>query len=214
MKLFEYILKFGFMFGLSIVLMLYGGPAFFKKVQNDETNVKSSDGLLELKLHNVFNSNDYTQFLIITQSNDSLIKNYYVPEKEYRSIEDFLIKNQLIQGEELLKSLPIVLKKNDLLDYEDIKYRLNKNNIEFLSINNQLLIGNKITKLGKAIYYILGGLISVVGFLGFLLSSMTLIDCIKTYQQTGAFPSLPNSINSKIEGLQYIFRGFKSKKVN
>lgn len=214
MRLLEYILKFGFMFGTSIVLMFYGGPAFFKKVQNDEVNVESSDGLLELNLHNVFNSNDYIQFFIITKSNDSLITNYYVPEKEYKSLEKFLFKNQIIQGDVLLKSLPIELKKNNLSSYTDIKYRLDKNNVEFLSINDELVIGSSNTILKKSIYYLLGSILSIVGFLGFLLSSMTLFDYIKTYQQTGTFPSLPNSITSKIEGLKYIFRGFKSKKIN
>ena len=110
--------------------------------------------------------------------------------------------------------MPIELKKNNLSSYTDIQYRLDKNKIEFLSINNQLVIGSKNTILKKSIYYILGGIFSIVGFLGLLLSSMTLFDYIKTYQQTGTFPSLPNSINSKIEGVQYIFRGFKSKKIN
>lgn len=202
------------MFGLSIVLMLYGGPAFFKKVQNDETNLKSSDGLLELNLSNVFNSKDYIQFLIVTKSNDSLITNYYVPEKEYKSLENFLSKNQILKGNFLLKSLPIRLKKSDLSDYTDIKYRMDKNSTDFLSINNELVIGSDSSTLKKSVYYLLGTIISIAGFLGLLLSSMTLFDYIKTYQQTGTFPNLPNSINSKIEGLKYIFRGFKSKKIN
>ena len=84
------------MFGLSIVLMFYGGPAFFKKIESDKVDVRIASGLLELKLNHVFNSNDYMQFLIITKSNDSLITNYYVPEKEYKSLENFLFKNQII----------------------------------------------------------------------------------------------------------------------
>ncbi|MGP1992018.1 hypothetical protein D9V96_009040 [Zobellia laminariae] len=202
------------MFGLSTVLMLYGGPAFFKKIESDQTNIITVNELLELKLNHVFNGEDYMQFSIIIKSNDTLIKNYYLPEKKYIAIEDFLTKNQHIKNKALLKYLPIVINKTELEDYQDIKYRLKKNSIEFLSINNQDIIGKKITNLKKTIYYLLGSIFSLTGLFGFLLSSMVFFDCIKIYRKTGVFPNLPNSIDSKVEGLKYTFRWFKSGKIN
>ncbi|MFC4095525.1 hypothetical protein [Euzebyella saccharophila] len=202
------------MFGLSTVLMLYGGPAFFKKIDPDQTNIITVNELLELKLNHVFNGEDYMQFSIIIQPNDTLTKNYYLPEKEYTAIEEFLVKNRHIKNKALFKLLPIVINKTELKDYKDIKYRLKNKSIELLSINNHSLIGRKTTALEKIIYYLLGGGFSLVGLLAFLLSSMVFFDCIKTYQKTGVFPDLPNSIGSKVEGLKYVFRGFKSKKLH
>ena len=208
MKLIDYVLKFGFMFGLSIVLMFYAGPAFIKKIESDQTKVQITDGLLEFRLSNVFNGTDYLQLFILTKSNDTLIKNYYVPDKEYSGIKTFLVENQIVQNKPLSKLLPIVLKKPELTYYKDIKYRLEKNNVELLSINDHYLIGKRTTVFKKVIYYILGGVFGIVGLLAFLLTSIVFFDCIQSYQKTGVLPSLPNSIDSKIQGLKYILRGF------
>ena len=47
-----------------------------------------------------------------------------------------------------------------------------------------------------------------------ILRLLVFVETIKTYQKTGEFPNLPNSINSKLEGLKYILRGFKLKDKN
>jgi len=210
MKLIEYFLKFGFMFFLSLVMMVYGGPSFFKKIASDQTNFRKLDNITELKINYIYNSENYIQFSLITNSNDTLIKNFFVPEKEYIGIEVFLFKNQFIQSKELLEFLPFDLKTNELKKFKQIKYQLINNNIESLSIKDQYLIGKKTTNFKIAIYYLCGSLVSFAGLLGFLLSFTTFIHCIKTYQKTGVFPSLPNSINSKLDGLKYIFRGLNA----
>ena len=50
-----------------------------------------------------------------------------------------------------------------------------------------------------------------MGIAGFIITVMALFFNIKEYKKTGKLPEISNIVDRKIEGLKYIFRGFKNK---
>jgi hypothetical protein len=211
MKFLEYILKFGFMFGLSVALVCAAGPAFYNKAKLDMTNQKSADGLKYFNLDYVFESEKYIQLKLITDMNDTISRNYYIPDKEHENIVSFLIIKKFTLTKNIAKILPLELTGQQLKSIGDVNFKLNRNHIELLAIDNYYLVGNKLSLMEKIIYYLLGTIFIIIGLLAFVLSSLVFYDTIKVYQKTDEFPNLPNSINSKIEGIKHIFSGFKSR---
>lgn len=205
----EYILKFGFMFGLSIALVFAVGPAFYKKAKSDKTNFSNTTRVKYFSLDYAFDSEKYMQLKLIINKGDTLSKNYFIPEKGHKDVISFLVKEKFITSNNIREILPLKLTSQQLQSLGNITFKLNGDHIEVLAINNYYLVGNNPTIVGKVIYYGLGIIFIAMGLLAFFLSSLVFVDTIKIYQKTGEFPNLPNSINSKLEGLKYIFRGFK-----
>lgn len=214
MKMLEYILKFGFMFGLSIALVFVVGPAFYKKGKSDKTNFSNTARVRYFSLDYAFDSEKYIQLKLIINKGDTVSKNYFIPEKEHKDVISFLVKEKFVTTNNIREILPMKLTPQQLQSLGNIIFKLNGKQIEVLAIDDYYLVGNNPTIIGKVIYYGLGIIFIAIGLFAFFLSSLVFVETIKTYQKTGEFPNLPNSINSKLEGLKYILRGFKLKDKN
>lgn len=212
MKLLEYLLKFGFMFGLSVALICAVGPAIYYKAKPDITNQKNANGLKYFNLDYVFDSDKHIQLKLITNKDDTISRYYYIPEKEHENIMLFLISKKFTVTKNISEILPLELTGQQLKLIKDVGFKLNRNHIELLTIDDYYIIGNKISFFKTIAYYGLGTIFIIIGLLAFTLSSLVFYETIKIYQNTGEFPNIPNSIDSKIEGIKYIFRGFRSKK--
>ncbi|MDO6601330.1 hypothetical protein Q4538_01270 [Arenibacter palladensis] len=210
----EYILKFGFMFGLSIALVFAVGPAFFKKAKLDKTNLSNTARVRYFSLDYAFDSEKYIQLKLIMNKSDTVSKIYFIPEKQHKDVLSFLVKEKFISNNNIREILPLKLTSQQLQSLDNIIFKLNGNHIEVLAIDNYYLVGKNPSIVEKIIYYGLGIIFISMGLLAFFLSSLVFIDTIKIYRKTGKVPNLPNSINSKLEGLKYIFRGFKLKDKN
>jgi|GEM_PF-6547982 len=199
------------MFGLSVALTFAVGPAFYKKVMLDQNHLNRSSRVTHFSLDYVFDSKEYVQLKLITSTRDTLRKNYFIPEKEYKKVISFLFSNKFTISENIRETIPIELNTKQLKILENIRFKAHGNVIETLAIGDYYLVGSNPTITAKVLYYGLGTLFVILGLLAFLLSSLTLYDTFKTYQKTGRFPDLPNSIENKINGFMYVLRGFKSK---
>ncbi|MDE3740309.1 hypothetical protein [Maribacter polysaccharolyticus] len=202
------------MFGLSIALVFAVGPTFYKKAKSDKTNFSNTSRVRYFSLDYAFDSEKYMQLKLIINKGDTVNKNYFIPEKEHKEVISFLVKEKFVTTNNIREILPFKLTSKQLQSLRNIIFKLNGKHIEVLAIDDYYLVGNKPTIVGKVIYYGLGIIFIAIGLLAFFLSSLVFIDIFKIYQKTGEFPNLPNSINSKLEGLKYIFRGFKLKNKN
>ena len=108
--------------------------------------------------------------------------------------------------------MPISLNGEDI-SYLGDEFRIKANEvggIESLMADDEYLIGGP-TKLKVVILYLLSGIFVVLGVCGLGVTLLAFMQTYVQFQRTGKFPDLPNSIDSKVEGWKFIFRGFKEK---
>ena len=209
MKLLEYILKFGFMIGLSLALIFAVSPAFYNKATNDSVEGNAID-LSRLSLHFDSDSEKYLRIIINTKQGVEYRKGIYVPEGGYDKLISFLHGLELLDKKKWTGQLPISIEAQKLGQVFTLE--TNKAGaIDSLTTDGQYIIGgSSIFQIG--LLYLLSIVFGLLGILAFGLTFMAFRQTYVEYQKTGSFPDLPNSIDSKVEGVKFVFRGFKEKK--
>jgi len=131
--MFEYVLKYGFYFFFSIVLMLVMGPMFYsmgKEASKPLENVET------LNFSDYGGSKAYLIAEAITRTKNRYRERYYVPDKEYIKLENYLTKKESIH-KKLVALVPLTLTKNELAQFKNIRVSGDNNDIiERLLIND------------------------------------------------------------------------------
>ncbi|MEM9338152.1 MAG: hypothetical protein AAGA66_05445 [Bacteroidota bacterium] len=204
MKFVEYLLKFGFMFGLSIVLMVFVSSTFWETASEEKnpTNILSAT-----RIHVSFwtASDKYLQIVAISENRNDLIRRLYIPDRETKTFVHTLLEAGLINSDDLSAELPVEIncQKHDCLFKEE------GGAIGYLLFDENILLGGS-SVLRIAILYLLAVLFGLLGLATFLLSTLAFYQTVLTYRKTGRFPELSNSVISKMDGIKYLIRGFKN----
>lgn len=203
MKAIDNILGFVFITFLSFVLLFTMGPYFIKLAGQPE-ELKQLEDIKSIKFNYAFNVERYLMLTLVTKNDKTLAKRFFVTDNEHTKLIDFFVKNKVVTSTSLKDILPVNLNNHRLETFTNIQVKTKNTEIKKLVINGTYVVGNSTTLLRRAFLYFLGVFAFIVGALMFLL----LVFVIITYRKTGELPNTPD----KIEGLKYIFRGFKSKK--
>lgn len=211
MKILDYILKFGFMYMISICMLTVMGPWL---IETGNTSIISKDrfeNVVELTLDNAFDSDKYLKVSTVSEKNNKYEVNFYMPEGGHKKVLAILIEKKMIKEPDSLV-LPVSIGSKDLKQFVDSKVYGESGQLIALKVDNQYLIGKNPSIIKRLIFYFFGGVTMIVGFLSLIFTSVVMVDNIKIYKEKGSFPDLPNSVESKLNGIKYLFGGFKSDK--
>jgi len=208
MKLLEYILKFGFMIGLSLALIFAVAPAFYDKATSDSVEGVAVD-LQTLNLSFDSDSKKYLRVIVSTKHGIEYRKGIYVPEGGFDRLISSLDSFELLDKRKWAEQLPISVEAQSLGQVFTLK--TNKvGAIDSLAVDDNYIIGGpSIFQIG--LLYLLTVVFGLLGIAAFGLTFMAFRQTYLEYKRVGSFPNLPNSIDSKAEGVKFIFRGFKEK---
>ena len=91
-----------------------------------------------------------------------------------------------------------------------VHYHVGELGIDQLKAGNRFIIGST-PGYGKRIFAFISGIfVMILGIGSSALAILSLIQNFRTYRKTGDLPSLPNSFDSKVNGIKFLL-GLKSK---
>ncbi|WP_375581360.1 hypothetical protein ABWH96_10255 [Marivirga tractuosa] len=202
------------MLGLSFALILAIAPTFYRNAKSQHPSTADVK-IVRLSIDYAFDSKDYLGLRLFT-SNDQLVKvNLYIPENEHIELISYLAEYGILSMDNWNKQIPLELNKTEILN---IGMNLNTKieddgQMEWLRANDEYLIGNS-PWVRHISLYVLSVVFFIVGLGALLLTIIAFSQTYKTYKETGSFPSLPNSVLSKIKGFKYLVNGFKDMEDN
>ena len=208
LKLIEYILKLGFGYALSLVLIFSIVPLLLTTAFDKDDSPEQDLQLLEI--YQPYPQHDLFYLQINKRDGSAYYKDYGGDLKERKPLFQFLRKNNFLKKEEQLSDiLPFELSAQQLQSFNRIQYEVEDKKIKTLSINDQTIVFPQNGFGSKVFLVLLAVILGIVGIFGCILMTMALNNAIKSYRQTGVWPDLPNSIESKFNGLKWILNGFK-----
>ncbi|UZO82089.1 hypothetical protein NBT05_06350 [Aquimarina sp. ERC-38] len=211
MKLIEYILKIGFGYALSFVLLFSIVPLLYQTAINKDSQHTTPQNIQSLKIYKPSPHYDYFYLQITTDKGEAYFKNFEGDAKERKPLFQFLRKNKFLKKEEQLQDiLPFELKKEQWNAINPIYFQVDGQKITELSINKTIIIGTSHSYGRKVFLIFLTIIFALAGIFGVLLMTLAFFNSYKSYQKTGTWLDLPNSIDSKTYGLKWILNGFKT----
>jgi hypothetical protein len=215
MRLLEYILKFGFMYGVSIGLLLVLAPLMWKSAGEATPRLIPNTHLQQLKLFvknpQSFGEERYLDLQVIDASGQQYGTIFFLPDRDHRELLKVLNDHKLIgTPHTIMAELPVVLTyQNHQELLSDVYLDVKENRINQLQLGGQMVIGN--SGYGRqAFLYLLSVVFGVGGILALALTTYALAGNLRQYNQSGRLPDLPNSVQSKWEGLKFLLKGFKN----
>jgi len=212
-KLFDYILKFGCLFTLSVFLILRVGPYLIYKKSEEKSKIEEYKGIEELKL-TLINPIDvnYIKLNVLLSNNNTYSKIFRIKAKEHIGLFQFLEKQNIQTSNLKINKFPIIVPKEKLSEINKVQMDANGSDvINKLVLNDYYLVGKEDSMVKNVLLIILGVFFMLLGLLLFLSSLNLLITNIKIYKKTGEFPKLWNTVDSKIEAWKHIF-GYSNNK--
>ena len=214
MRFFEYLLKFGFMYGVSVGLLFVLAPLMWNSAEEANPSHLPNTSLQQLKLFvqksQSFGEERYLYLQLKDASDRQCQTIFFLPDRDHWELLAMLHKHKLISSpQNILAELPIVVEfinQPELLSavYLEIK----GNRIDQLQLGGEMVIGN--AGLGRQIMlYLLSIVFGVVGIVGTVLTTYVLAGNLRQFNESNRLPELPNSVQSKWEGLKFFFNGFK-----
>ena len=216
MRPFEYLLKFGFMYAVSLGLLLGLAPWLWKNASDSSTIPQQTEPITQFELFTPspqsFGAENYLGLQLTAASGQTFRKVFYVPDREHIAMLNKLYSLQLLNRSIALhEQLPLrwTLQSNPAL-LNSIAYRRDEGGNDQVAIGNEFVVGQR-NSIGTFFQYVVAGIFALAG-LGLLpLVTLELGRQLKIFNQTGHLPELPNSVDSKWEGLKFLLRGFKKK---
>ncbi len=208
-KFLSYSLRIAFLVGVFIITVIYGGPQLIF-IAFEDSNKGLDKGELEslsvsfLDEHTV----TYIKFMVqVSGTYDEAV--YYTIEGEHLKLVDFLIKNNLIEKVDnrinLEEELPIQISYAQCQQFGEVLYQLEDNGFSRLKIGNEFIIGSPPGLLKRALAFIFGVIVLLLGVSSAGLALYSLFSNFRMLIDTGHLPDLPNSVDAKIEGLKFLF---------
>lgn len=214
MRLFEYLLKFGFMYGVSIGLIFVLAPLMWENAQEAEPSHTPNTQLQQLKLFvqnpQSYGEERYLDMQLTDASGQQYRTTFFLPDRDHRELIEVLHKHNIIGSpQNLLAELPVIVKyENHKELLSEVYLEIKGNQIHQFRLGGEMVIGNA-GYVRQVFLYLLTVVFGVGGILALTLTTYAFIGNMRQYNQTGKLPELPNSVHSKWEGLKFLFRGFK-----
>lgn len=216
MRLFEYLLKFGFMYAVSLGLLLGLGPWLWHMASDSSQVPVSFEEITGFELFTpnpqAYGAENYLGFRLTTTKNEDYQRIFYVPDGEHLELIETLYNLQLLNETiALSEQLPVSWTiANNPKFLHSLAYKLEEGAINQLWINDEIVVGQR-SSIKIFLQYTVAALFVLVGFVGFIVITMELVRQLKIFNRTGELPELPNSVDAKWEGLKFLIRGFRPK---
>ena len=215
MKIIDYILKFSFGIALGLVIIFKISPLLFNIAEGLTNEALKEDKLLFLSLE-CFIPNDYSDVRLTGKlSNAKGFTNVYEVSNNssYNHLVKLFFNHGLIGEKDLKGKLPFSLTKEQLDYLGEVKVKLNKENknIEKLIIDDVYILGDKPSIIRIGFIYFLTGLTFILGGASLITAIIMLLVNLNIYNKTNNLPKLPNSVESKINGVRFLMRWFNNK---
>ncbi|EZH71329.1 hypothetical protein ATO12_10785 [Aquimarina atlantica] len=215
MKEIEYIIKFGLLFLVPLLLVFQVGPHFINIQAEEETRLVEYENIEEIKVDSTipkeyrnYDYIDYIEVNVLFENDKTKRWIFRIVDKEHLKFVDFLRHEKLITEQPIIKQIPLCIPAEKL---SHIKVRMGKSK---LILNDQYVIGKPIS-IFLIILSVLFGIATILsGGLIFLSGIKLLVTNIKIYKNTGEAPALWNRFDNSYEAWKYILGGFKTKKKN
>lgn len=194
-------------------MMLMAGPNFFTHYKELESKIVSYNGVEEISLEliNPFDIN-YVRLNVTLSNKRTYSKIFRIKEREHLGLYGFLENYNVNTTNLKLTSFPITINDNRLKNIKDIRMSANGSKvIKTMIIDDNYIVGKKISILNKITFYVIGAVMILFGALLFLSGTNLLIRNMIIFSKTGNTPKLWNSVDNKIEGWKYIL-GLSNKK--
>jgi len=203
MRLFEYILKYLFLIGVSAGASIFLGPSLLRNafLNEDEGLKKTNIETIQVDYLNGVDKN-YLNFNL--KLNGRAYKQIYrIAEGKHQELMK-LIGTISEESREKASNgqFPIVI---DNLKIDALYALGEKGEIQRLKVNNIYVIGNKTGGFKKVAMGFFGVLMVLMGGILFFLGSVHTILNIKVYSKTGSLPPLPNTIDDMTNGIKFLF---------
>ena len=202
------------MIGVTLCILFLFVPEFYGNAKKQDVFVELQP-LEEFNLTYLPNGNSvdkrYLKLFVRFDSLSTYKKTFYMPDKEHEQLELFLKQLGVLKEGNIRKIIPVSLSKDQLKKYGAVEVAYHNQSIEKIKINSIFLKGEAITLVERLIYYTITVVFSIIGLSGAWLIIGIVKLHIEHYQKTGETLELTNSIEAKIEGFKYVFRGFKSE---
>lgn len=214
MRLTEYLLKFGFMYGVSLGLLFVLTPLMWKSAEEANPSRLPNTRLQQLKLFvqnsQSFGEERYLDLQLIDASDQHYRTTFFLPDRDHLELLEVLHKHKLISSSQnILAVLPVMVDYRDQPELLSAVYlEVKDKRIVHFQLSGETVIGN--AGYGRqVILYLLSVVFGVAGILGTALTTYVVAGNFRQFNQTGRLPDLPNSVQSKWEGLKFLFKGFK-----
>lgn len=217
MRLIEYLIKFSFLFGVSISSIFLLGPGLISQVYLQQRDNLVYDSITKFDLIFLNEHSEKYVKLKLKIGGHYEEKIYFLPDKQHLEIINFLRTKRIVSTElkdnEFVKVIPISIPREKLNEFNQVITQIDENHIEFLSIEDIVIIG-KASTIKRNLALIIGVLIIVIGIIIAILGILVLISKISFYKKTGKLAPLPNSIDQMTNGVKVLFRINKPDKEN
>ena len=212
MKFLDYILKFSFGIALGLVIIFKISPLIFSTANDLKNEVLNEDKLLYLSLE-CFIPGDYDDVRLRYELSDKrkFMHIYAVRNNDtYNRLTDLLFEKKLIDKKDLKGKLPLNLTDEQLRTLGTVKVKIDEENkdVEKLTINEEYIIGNKPSIIRIGFIYFLGVIGFILGTASLLVTIIMFRNNLNIFYNTGKLPTLPNTVESKKEGLKFLIRWF------
>ncbi|EZH71330.1 hypothetical protein ATO12_10790 [Aquimarina atlantica] len=209
MKEIEYIIKFGLLFLVPLLLIFQVGPHFINIQAEEETRLVEYENIEEIAINTLipieYKNYDDIKINLHLSNNKKTYWIFTIIDKEHLKLINFLRHEKLITEQPIIKQIPLCIPAEKL---SHIKVRMGKSK---LILNDQYVIGKPIS-IFLIILSVLFGIATILsGGLIFLSGIKLLVTNIKIYKNTGEAPALWNRFDNSYEAWKYILGGFKTK---
>lgn len=222
MKDIEYIIKFGLLFLVPLLLVFQVGPHFITIQEEEELRLVEYESIEEIEIKTLIpegviiktlipeEHKNYDNIKIILRLSDNKKKDEVFRivdvNKKHIKFFDFLRQEKLITEQPIIKQIPLCIPAEKL---SHIKVRMGRGK---LILNDEYVIGEPISLFFIILSVLFGIVIILLGILIFISGIKLLFTNIKIYRNTGEAPALWNRFDNSYRGWKYILGGFKKEK--
>ena len=195
--------------------VIYGGPQLVSMAFED-TNEGLEQGELQGLSVSFLDEHTTTYIKFIVKVSDFQDKQvYYTGKGEHLKLVEFLSVNGLIEKVDnrinLQDNLPIEVLHEECQELGQVFYLYDKSGFSKLKIGEAFIIGSSSGLIKRVLAFVFGIIVLLLGVCSALLAVYSLFLNFRELVKTGHLPDLPNSVDSKIEGLKFIFGGRKKR---
>ncbi|WP_438711680.1 hypothetical protein ACSTS3_03635 [Aquimarina muelleri] len=209
MKDIEYIIKFGLLFLVPLLLIFQVGPHFITIQAEEEARLVEYESIEEIAINTLipieYKNYDDIKINLHLSNNKKTYWIFRIVEEEHLKLINFLRHEKLITEQPIIKQIPLCIPAEKL---SHIKVRMGKSK---LILNDQYVIGKPISIFWIILSVLFGIATILLGGLIFLSGIKLLLTNIKIYRNTGEAPVLWNRFDNSYEGWKYILGGSKKK---
>ncbi|MGB3466124.1 MAG: hypothetical protein WBA74_12680 [Cyclobacteriaceae bacterium] len=210
MKSIDYILKFAFLIGVSLMTAIFLGPALLRMSGEADGQIYNAEKLKSLSVK--FLNQHTTDYITLEIQLEGIYgkKNYHIVDNKHLELIKFLQEYTDNKTNSLEDLIPLSIGGKSLDSYNEIGLKVASQSIEYLSVDQHVIVGGT-SSVKRVMLFGFGIIIILLGLLVFLLGLLSAINSLKQFNKTGNLPALPNTIDDMSNGIKTLF-GKRDKK--